>query len=144
MAVTSTSNEMRLGCLPQVRPPHLFAPEISHCPFVHSLGVAPRSRPDPGPMWAPSDCIPDPPHSPPVPPFTTLQMACSSPVRASPGQLSLKPLNRATCVVFVHQYLAACESDVPCSICCMSIGLDLRACSLVLSFAPQQSSSLPI
>lgn len=119
------SNEVRLGRSCQAKPPHLSAPEISHCLFVHGCGVAPRSRPDPGYLWAPSDCIPDPPHSPPVPPFTILQMAYPSPVHTSPGRLSLKPLSQATSVAFGHQCLAACERRT-----LFSIGFDLRACSL--------------
>lgn len=129
MAISTTSNEMRQGHLSRAKPPHHSAPEISHCLLVHSPGVAPRSRPDPGRMLAPSDCIPDPPHCPPVPPFTTLQMD-SSPVHASPGQLSLKPLSRVATMVYALPYLAAWKSGVPCSFCCISVGLDLRACSL--------------
>ncbi|KAF1933593.1 uncharacterized protein M421DRAFT_200664 [Didymella exigua CBS 183.55] len=130
MIVPIASNKARLGRLSQAKPPHLSAPEISHCSFVRILGEAPRSRPDPGQVWASSDCIPDPPHSPPVPPFTAVQMAYPSPVYANPRRYSLKPLSRTTSVAFAHHRLAACESDVPCSICCMSIGLDLRTWSL--------------
>lgn len=95
-------NEVRLGRLPQSKTPHLSAHEISHCSLNHGRGVASRSCRDPGHVWAPSDCIPDLPHSPSLPPFTTMQMACPSPVRTSPGRLSLKHLSRAASLAFAH------------------------------------------
>jgi len=85
-------------CLKQI-PPHLSAPEISHSSFVHRPGVAPRSRPDPGRMWAPSDCIPDPPHCPPVPPFTALQMAYPSPVPEPWSPLTKPPKPSDSCAL---------------------------------------------
>ena len=85
MTVAIISNEVRLGRLPQSKTPHLSAPEISHCSLIHDHGVASRPRRDPGHVWAPSDCIPDLPHSPSLPPFTIMQMACPSPAHTNPG-----------------------------------------------------------
>ena len=145
MIATIASNEVRLGRLSQAKPPHLSAPEISHSLFVHGLAVAPRSRPDPGPLWAPSDCIPDPPHSPPVPPFTAVQMAYPSPVHANPGRYSLNPqaeqhLWPSPTIAWLHaramypvQSAAWCWSRSPNSFPVSKYPL-----------APQESSSLPI
>ncbi len=67
------------------RPPHLSAPEISHCPSYMALVW----HPGPVRILAP-DCILDPSHSPPVPPFTTLQMA--SPCSRKPWSVLTKTL----------------------------------------------------
>jgi hypothetical protein len=77
-------------------------------------------------------------------PFTTVQMAYLSPVHANPGRYSLKPLSRAPSVAFANHCLAACEGDVPCSICCMSIGLDLRTCSRLRESRRQCKLPLPL
>lgn len=134
LKLSAGTNEVRLGRLSRKIDPHIFqhlrSATVCTCT---AFGVAPRSRPDPGLVWAPSDCIPDPPHSPPKSPFTTVQLPhpCSS---MAPGPSSLKPLSQTASVALVYKHLAAYESDVPCSICCMSIGLDHRACSLYPCF----------
>lgn len=90
---------MRCGCgacLSQ-NPPHLSAPEVSHSLFVRGLVVAPRPPPDPGHVWAPSDCIPDPPHSPRRPQFTIVQVAYRSPAHANPGRLTKTPMPSTVC-----------------------------------------------
>lgn len=56
---------------------------------------------------------------------------------------SLKPLCRAPSVTSANHSLAACESEVPCALCCTSIGLDLRTCSLSPSLLMLHSNRHP-
>jgi hypothetical protein len=128
-------NNMRLRRLSRVEgPPHSCAPETSPVQPLsvrsHSWSTVPGSGPPKMSVssyrWRPQTASLIH-RSDPVPPFSSRR--CSSttlPCTSRPGRPPLTLPCRAVFVAFPHHNLAACESEIPCPSCCISIGLDFR------------------
>ena len=141
--VTNSTNECAAPAPVSEKTPTFF--QHLRAATVQGDAVAPWSRSDPGHVWAPSDCITDPPHSPPVP--HSLLCRRSTPVHARPCRCSLKSTSRATSVCTLRLPVLGCMRKRHTLLNLLHEYWS-RSPSLLpvahVSSAPQHSSSLPI